>query len=68
MEGRRNNQAMLEPIFFTRVVSQIKRWLHEMKRGQVIRPSLSLYSSPVPLVKKNDGSRDLCVLPSFEFL
>lgn len=52
MEGRRNNQAKLEPVFFASVVSQEKGWLQEMKGDEIIWPSSSPYSSLVPLVKK----------------
>ncbi|GBN51886.1 Transposon Ty3-I Gag-Pol polyprotein [Araneus ventricosus] len=39
------------------VETQIEHWLKE----KIIRPSSSEYSSPIVLVKKNDGSSGLCM-------
>ena len=40
---------------------EIERIIKEMLETGVIRPSCNLYSSPVLLVRKKDGTRQICV-------
>jgi len=41
--------------------SEIEKIVHEMLQSGIVRPSQSLFSSPVLLVRKHDGSLRLCV-------
>ena len=40
---------------------EIERIVKEMLKTGVIRPSCNIYSSPVLLVRKKDGTRRICV-------
>ena len=39
----------------------MERFVDEMLKTRIIRPNISPYSSPVLLVKKNDGSWGFCM-------
>ncbi|EUB63871.1 Transposon Ty3-I Gag-Pol polyprotein [Echinococcus granulosus] len=43
------------------LLEEVNRFVEEMLRDEVIKPSKSPWASPIALVKKNDGSLRLCI-------